>query len=319
MSDPYQASVVLHLPLTSATGLANTAPNGGLATPVGNAQLSTAQAKWGVKSAVFDGAGDYLSIAHSAALDVGSNDFTIELWAYITSTSQHINLINKRESNNQYCHFSLFVYQTTNQLGVYVSQGSSWLYAYSANNAVPLNQWVHLAMVRYGTNIIGYVNGTAVVTKTGVSGALMTNTSPVIIGGDTNANYMTGYLQDVRITNGVARYTSNFTAPTEPFPVFTPTFAQRLPRYTRDVVDGGPLKIIEPVTRLNAPVRRRVRLCDQRDGRQAREAWSDATTGAVTFDQVREGPWVLYALDHTLEFEAVAISDRLATSDGARP
>lgn len=95
--------------------------------------------------------------------------------------------------------------------------------------------------------------------------------------------------------------------------------AQRLPRYTRDVVDGGPLKIIEPVTRLNAPVRRRVRLCDQRSGRLARESWSDAETGDVTFEDIREGPWVLYALDHTGEYEAVAISDRIATADGARP
>lgn len=318
MSDPYQASVVLQLPLTAATGLANTAPNGCLATPVGNAQLSAAPAKWGVKSATFDGTGDYLSIAHSTALNVGSNDFTLELWAYITSTSQYINLINKRVDNGLYCPFSMFFFQT-GSLGVYVSQGSSWLYAVSDDNAVPLNQWVHLAMVRYGTSVIGYVNGTAVATKTGVSGALMTNTSPVLIGGDTNANYMTGYVQDVRITNGVARYTSNFTAPTEPFPIFTPTLAQRLLRYVRDVVDGGPLKIVEPVTRLNAPVARRVRLCDQRDGRLVREAWSDSTTGDVTFDLMREGPWVLYALDHTLEFEAVALSDRLATPDGDRP
>lgn len=84
---------------------------------------------------------------------------------------------------------------------------------------------------------------------------------------------------------------------------------------------GGPLSIIEPVTRLNAvPLQpRRVRLCDQISGQVVREAWSDAETGDVTFSYIREGPWVLYALDHTGEFEAVAISDRLATTDGERP
>ena len=87
----------------------------------------------------------------------------------------------------------------------------------------------------------------------------------------------------------------------------------------RDMVDGGPLAVVEPVTRLNSPVRRRVRLCDQRSGRLVREAWSDAETGEVTFDQLREGPWVLYALDHTDEFEAVALQDRLATPTGERP
>jgi hypothetical protein len=87
----------------------------------------------------------------------------------------------------------------------------------------------------------------------------------------------------------------------------------------RDMEDGGPLAIVEPVTRLNSPVRRRVRLCDQISGRVAREAWSDAVTGDVTFDHLREGPWVLYALDHTDEFEAVALQDRLATPTGERP
>lgn len=86
-----------------------------------------------------------------------------------------------------------------------------------------------------------------------------------------------------------------------------------------DMMFGGLFKIIEPVTLLNTPISRRVRLCDQISGRLAREVWSDADTGDVTFDDLREGPWVLYALDHAGEYEAVAISDRIATADGARP
>lgn len=89
----------------------------------------------------------------------------------------------------------------------------------------------------------------------------------------------------------------------------------------RDMVDGGVLRVIEHVTRLNVvpPQSRRVRLHDQRSGRLIREQWSDPTTGEVDFQSLREGPWVLYALDHTYEHEAVAISDRLATADGLRP
>jgi hypothetical protein len=89
----------------------------------------------------------------------------------------------------------------------------------------------------------------------------------------------------------------------------------------RNVYDGGSLRIIESVTRLNAvPAEpRRVRLCDQRTGRHVQQQWSDPETGEVDFQNIRQGPWVLYALDHTLEHEAVAISDRLATTDGSRP
>ena len=87
-----------------------------------------------------------------------------------------------------------------------------------------------------------------------------------------------------------------------------------------DRQDGGALSITEPVTRLNAPVAgRRVLLIDQKSSRAVRMAWSTADTGWVTFSNITEGPWVLYALDHTGEFEAVAISDRLATADGSRP
>lgn len=107
---------------------------------------------------------------------------------------------------------------------------------------------------------------------------------------------------------------SGFSAPTDLDMIGKTTAALRA-----DTAYGGALKIVEPVTRLNAPVSRRVRLCDQLSGRVVREAWSDAETGDVTFDHLSAGPWVLYSLDHTHEFEAVAISDRLATADGERP
>lgn len=93
-----------------------------------------------------------------------------------------------------------------------------------------------------------------------------------------------------------------------------------IPQWARwDVVNSGALSITEPVTRMNSPVSRRVRLCDQRSGRLVREGWSDPITGNIEFANLREGPWVLYSLDHTGEFEAVAIADRIATADGSRP
>lgn len=89
--------------------------------------------------------------------------------------------------------------------------------------------------------------------------------------------------------------------------------------YRQDVQDGGPYRILETVTALNTPVHRLVLLIDQLSGRVAREQWSDAVTGEVDFQNLRQGPWVLYAIDHTLTYEAVAISDRIATLTGERP
>ncbi len=128
-----------------------------------------------------------------------------------------------------------------------------------------------------------------------------------------------GYVNDFRLTTNVARYTADFSVPTGLFPDPDPFVGRIMPfPLRRDFEDGGPLSIIEPVTRLNSPTNRRVRLCDQRSGRIVREGWSDPTTGLITFTHLRQGPWVLYALDHTNEFEAVAIADRLATVDGLR-
>lgn len=81
----------------------------------------------------------------------------------------------------------------------------------------------------------------------------------------------------------------------------------------------GPNQIVETVTRQNAPARRLVRLHHQSSSRYQAVAWSDATTGEIRFKRLAAGPWYLVAFDHTLEFEAVAISDRLATLDGERP
>lgn len=89
----------------------------------------------------------------------------------------------------------------------------------------------------------------------------------------------------------------------------------------RDMVDGGSLSIIEPVTRMNAvpPQRRQVRLYDRTCGRLIRTQWSDFVTGEVNFQNLRVGSFDLLAHDHTYEFEAVAISDRESTVDGLRP
>jgi hypothetical protein len=85
-----------------------------------------------------------------------------------------------------------------------------------------------------------------------------------------------------------------------------------------DEVDGGHFKIIETVTRLGAPISRKTRLCDPKTGRFIRQAWSDAETGRVVFNYLRPGPWLLYAIDYTEEFEGVIIQSRYATKTGAR-
>lgn len=72
--------------------------------------------------------------------------------------------------------------------------------------------------------------------------------------------------------------------------------------------DSGPLQVTGTTKIVGAPatpVRRRVRLHDLPTGRLLRETWSDATTGAYTFDRLRAGPYYVTAFDHTGQYGGV--------------
>jgi hypothetical protein len=83
--------------------------------------------------------------------------------------------------------------------------------------SMPTGQWVHIALVRVGTTVTLYKNGVGGTTATSSQNFISQN---VFVGADDSAGSGTlnGYINDVRITNGVARYTSNFTPPTAAFP-----------------------------------------------------------------------------------------------------
>ena len=82
--------------------------------------------------------------------------------------------------------------------------------------------------------------------------------------------------------------------------------------YHRDV-DGGAHRITGTVKNeagtVDTPVRRRVRLHDQPSGRVLREVWSDAATGAYSFDRIRTGVFYVTAFDHTSVFSGVIETD----------
>ena len=89
---------------------------------------------------------------------------------------------------------------------------------------VALNIWHHIAIVRSGNVFTAFLNGTSEVTATS-SISLVDNAELLTIGalGYTSPpflSFFTGYIDYLRITKGVARYTANFTPPTAPFPDF---------------------------------------------------------------------------------------------------
>lgn len=187
---------------------------------VGNVQISTAQSKFGGSSLYFDGTGDYLaSVSQTNAF--GSENFTIESWCYfIDGTANALRMIwtNYNTWTSQSIYFGKHTAYSGN-VTVWVNNYSGSVPLLTDPNLPPANSWVHYAVVRNGSSWTLYRNGTSVSTGT-FSGVATTNTLSQV-GGNSEAGgaySMYGYLDDFRITKGLARYTTNFTSPTAPFP-----------------------------------------------------------------------------------------------------
>jgi len=193
------------------TGLEEAGERGGKSiTSYGNAALETDQAKFGASSLFLDGVDDYLSIAANNDFGFGTDDFTIETWVYPTS-SQVSRIFDFRAGAIVDNAVSINLNGLTPQVyidGAYQITGSSDL---------TINTWNHLAYVRNGTTGTLYVDGTSV-------GSWTDNTDygvakPLIIGAlYTGAlSFFEGYIDEVRISKGLARYNANFGVPLAEF------------------------------------------------------------------------------------------------------
>lgn len=180
---------------------------------------STTQRKFSTSSSVyFDGTGDYATSPDGATLEFKNSDFTIELWMYKTSTAASV-LVQKRSTGSAAGDWTL--------LAEYAGTDFEfWSYDYNSFGSVMLqggtisqNTWHHVAVTRYGSTWTMWVDGTSVATLTSTI-TIGESSAPLTIGRDnygSGTRYFPGYIQDLRITKGAARYTANFTAPTAEF------------------------------------------------------------------------------------------------------
>jgi hypothetical protein len=202
----------------TSTALTDVSSRNNLVT-VGSAKISTASKKYGTGSMYFNGSTDYMTIPFSNLHQLGSGDFSIELWIYptsVSSTSQIVTTVRSGATN-----YGFAIYRNTTSILGYLSSGnSSWDLLNGATiGTVASNNWYHVAMVRSGTNVVCYLNGTSGSTTSVSTTAVYSWTTPLVIGaaGASAYEYFSGYIDDLRITKGYARYTSNFTPMTSTF------------------------------------------------------------------------------------------------------
>lgn len=192
---------------------------------VGSAQVSTAQAKWGASSMSFNGTTDNLYIGKDTELDMGSGNFTIEWWMYPTTTTQKNNACIIASGNATWGTGAIVIdcgAVTSNKVRFVANPNGT---AVIDPNPWTVNTWTYFAFVRNGNTLTLYRNGTSVASNgsfnTFVSTVNLNYNNATKIGGgswDGANSYFTGYIEDLRITKGIARYTANFTPPTAAFP-----------------------------------------------------------------------------------------------------
>ena len=177
---------------------------------VGNTTGSTTQAKFSnTKSMYFDAAGDYISIPVNKVYGFGTDDWTIETWLYCTKTGGFNAIFDTRVgTGTQAGNFGIGMYNTGR---VQLFSGGIFYYP---TDTLSFNTWQHFAVVKNSGTTTMYFNGTAA-SSTYSDSRDYGSSQPVQIGkDDTTSNYFGGYMQDFRITKGLARYTANFTPPT---------------------------------------------------------------------------------------------------------
>jgi hypothetical protein len=213
------------LPVTavSGTSLLTNFTNAGIydaawqnnVTTVGDAQTSISQYKWSPTSMRFDGTGDYLTMPTNPVFALGTGDFTIEFWVYFSSITGGSFLLDFRPSGTAVGIYpTIYVPNLTTTIAFYTNGADRIV---SSSGSISTGSWIYVAVTKASGSTKMYLNGSQVgSTYTDANSYLAGASRPVIgaSGVDFSAP-LNGYLQDLRITKGVAR---TVTTPTAAFP-----------------------------------------------------------------------------------------------------
>lgn len=163
---------------------------------------------------IFLSGGDWLGLVSSTtALSLGTSNFTVEAWVYLTDYS-YTNIIISRADSVETAGAGSWYFGMNNLTGEMQFGQSSTDYWSATGPIVPLNQWCHVAYVRNGTTITGWLNGTSSVSQ--ILSVDLNGVGEIRIGRGrgTSTNYFNGYISNLRVVTGSALYTSTFTPPT---------------------------------------------------------------------------------------------------------
>lgn len=236
--DQYINSVSLLLHFDGTNGATRTYDSSVEKVPItfgSAASLSSTQAKFGTTSLATTTSSNSsvytTSVTSNGPLDLstGNPNWTVEAWAYPTALPS---------GTNEFNGFVLFwgpagFAAGFSQIGLLLQSGGKWAGQFNSNNTATgdtvivssanatLNSWTHLALSRSGNTAYFFVNGVLQNTSNNIANGINFSTNGWQMGQGTNNTYkFSGYIDDVRITKNIARYTSNFTPDNAAFPEY---------------------------------------------------------------------------------------------------
>ncbi len=179
-------------------------------TTYGNATVTSAQKKLGDSSIYFDGTGDYLTVPDSTDWDFGSGDFSIDFWVLFNSLSVYNSIVTK-DSDGQRCW--MVATDTANNKIFFAIPTVTLTYN---DTVLSTGIWYHVYFGRTNNVLYSAINGT--IQSGSYTFTIPTATNSLNIGRQGSyGNYSNIYFDELRISKGIARWTSNFTPPTQQY------------------------------------------------------------------------------------------------------
>lgn len=206
--------LLLHSDIAKATSVL--AATGQTITYVGTADCVDAQSKFGGKSLLLDGDSDYITLVDSADWDFGAGDWTIDCWIRPNSVTAYHPILSQKTTDG-IKQWALWTNGT--EVEFYNLSGGAGNIQFATTGAnLSVNNWFHIAWVHSGTTYSIYVNG-VLKGSTINTNNFEDQTSVLFIGYDSYFGFnFNGYIDEFRISKGIARWTTDFIPPVFSYP-----------------------------------------------------------------------------------------------------
>ena len=196
----------------TSTTFTDDSPSPLTVTANGTAQIDTAQSKFGGASGIF-ALNAYLTTNDTAEMDMGTGDFTVDFWIRFASVGegQRIFSIGTYNSSGISCFFAV-----SGNLQFYINSSTA---TYDTLWGPSINTWYHVAIARSGSTAKVFIDGTQLGSDITDSTSLSTTSGIYVSAWDisTSDGLNGGWLDEFRVSKGVARWTSDFTPPTSEY------------------------------------------------------------------------------------------------------